>query len=336
MNGAREVAGSTSVTLACCALGLPRCDWYRRSHRDEPKPQEPAPPKPRPKPARSLTPQERQAILDTLNEEWFMDASPAQIWATLLDEGKVLCSIRTMYRILAQNEQVRERRNQATRTEYAKPELLATGPNQVWSWDITQLKGPAKGERYFLYVILDVFSRYVVGWMLAARENAELSEPFIEQTILRYGVERDRLTLHSDRGAPMTAKEVANLLDNLGVAKSHSRPSVSNDNPYSESQFKTLKYRPDFPARFGSIEDARAFCVRFFEWYNAHHRHSGIALLTPEAVHFGTHHVVVKSRQSALEAAYLRNPERYVRGCPIAKSAPDAVYINKPAEVAVA
>jgi putative transposase len=295
-----------------------------------------AAPRQKTRPARALSVDERQAVLDVLNSERFMNQSPAQVWATLLDEGTNLCSVRTKYRILAENDQVRERRNQARRTPYERPELLATGPNQVWSWDITQLKAAVKGRRYYLYVILDVFSRYVVGWMLAEREDAQLAERLIEQSVQRHSVEPGRLTLHADRGAPMTAKDVASLLDGLGVAKSHSRPSVSNDNPYSESQFKTMKYRPDFPVRFSSIQEARSFCVEFFRWYNEQHRHSGIAHLTPETVHFGRSETVLAARQAVLDRAFASHPERYVHGRPIAEPIPNAVYINKPTTAAAA
>ena len=213
--------------------------------------------------------------------ERFQDRSPAAVQATLLDEGQYLCSTRTMYRILEQEGESRERRDQLVHPAYQKPELLATAPNQLWSWDITKLRGPAKWTYFYLYVILDVFSRYVVGWMVAPRESAELAKQFIEETIGKHQVPAGQLTIHADRGRVMTSKPVAFLMADLGVTKTHSRPYVSDDNPYSESQFRTMKYRPEFPDRFGCIQDSRAFCQQFFHWYNEEHRHSGHRLADP-------------------------------------------------------
>lgn len=259
-----------------------------------------------------------------------MDKAPAEVYATLLDEGVYLCSIRTMYRILHEQCEVRERRNILRRPNYKTPELLATAPNQVWSWDITKLKGPVKWTYYYLYVILDIYSRYAVGWMIAGRETAELARTLIDETCFRQEIEKEKLTIHSDRGPAMTSKSVALLLADLGVTKSLNRPYVSNDNPFSESQFKTLKYRPMFPDRFGSIEDARVFCQTFFEWYNNEHHHTGIALMTPAMVHYGLAEDCNQSRQQVLHQAYQAHPERFVRGLPKVLELPKAAWINPP------
>jgi putative transposase len=270
-------------------------------------------------------------VLAVLHSERFVDQAPAAVYATLLDEGRYLCSIRTMYRVLAEKEEVRERRRQLIHPRYEKPELLATGPNELWSWDITKLKGPVKWTYYYLYVILDVFSRYVVGWMVAHRERAALAKRLIEASCRKQRIKPQRLTLHADRGSSMTSRPVALLLSDLGVTKTHSRPHVNDDNPYSESQFKTLKYRPEFPDHFGSIEDARQFCRNFFRWYNQHHCHSGIALLTPEVVHYGLAPNVIEQRNRVLVSAYQAHPERFVKGRPQSPSLPKAVWINAPA-----
>ena len=255
---------------------------------------------------------------------------PAEVYATLLDEGVFLCSIRTMYRILSDAQEVRERRNPLRHPNYQKPELLATGPNQVWSWDITKLLGPAKWTYFYLYVILDIFSRYVVGWMIASRESADLAKRLIRESVEKQDVLEDQLTIHSDRGPSMKSHGVAQLLAALGITKSHSRPHMSNDNPFSESQFKTLKYRPDFPNRFGSQEDARDFCQGFFTWYNQEHYHSGIGLLTPASVHYGNADAILAKRQAVLDAAYTRRPERFVNKAPSPPEGPNAVWINPP------
>jgi putative transposase len=273
---------------------------------------------------------ERQTVLSVLNSERFADLAPRQVYATLLDEGLYLSSVRTMYRILEENGEVRERRDQLRHPEYKKPELLATGPNQVWSWDITKLLGPAKWTYFYLYAILDIFSRFVVGWMVARREGAELAERLLEETIRKQGIAPGQLTVHSDRGPSMSSKSVALLLADLGVTKTHSRPQVSDDNPFSESQFKTLKYRPEFPERFGSLEDARAFCQVFFPWYNWDHHHTGLALLTPGVVHYGNAQDVLRSRQEVLDAAYTAHPERFVRRAPVPLQLPREVWINPP------
>jgi len=261
-----------------------------------------------------------------------MDKSPRQVYAELLDEGTYLCSVRTMYRILEDNNEVKERRNQLRHPNYKKPELLATEPNQVWSWDITKLHGPAKWTYFYLFVLMDIFSRYVVGWMVAPKENGSLAKAFLEESVLKQQVDQGRLTIHADRGSPMKAKPVAMLLADLGVTKTHSRPHVSNDNPYSESQFKTLKYRPDFPSRFGSIEDARVFGRAFFAWYNSEHRHSGIGLLTPQMVHYGQAEEVLEKRRTTLKKAYESHPERFVKKMPEPQKVPEAVWINPPKE----
>jgi putative transposase len=286
----------------------------------------------RPAPPRALSAAEKQEVLDALHEDRFIDKAPSAVYAELLDEGRYLCSIRTMYRILKDNNEVRERRNQARHVEYKKPELLATAPNQVWSWDITKLKGPEKWTYYYLYVIIDIFSRYVVGWLIAPRENAELAEVLITETCWRQSIEADQLSIHSDRGSPMTSKVVAQLMADLGVTKSLSRPRVSNDNPYSEAGFKTLKYHPTFPVQFGCIEDARTFCKSFFDWYNKEHYHSGLALLTPETVHYGKAQERSDARQLVLSSAYKTNPERFVNGAPMVLQLPKEVWINSPNE----
>jgi putative transposase len=269
-------------------------------------------------------------VLSTLHTKRFVDKAPTEVYATLLDEGTYHCSVRTMYRILTEAGEVRERRNQARHPKYQAPELLATAPNQVWSWDITKLRGPVKWSYYYLYVILDIFSRFVAGWMIAYRESATLAKRLIAETCEKQNVQPGQLKLHADRGSSMKSKTVAFLLADLGVTKSHSRPYVSDDNPYSESQFKTLKYRPDFPARFGSIQDARSFCRGFFPWYNQEHRHSGIGLMAPEMVHYGKAEQVRSQRQVVLASAFDSHPERFVRGIPMPPSLPEAAWINKP------
>jgi len=311
---------------ACQTLRVPRATLYRRR-------QAPVQPssvqRPRPTPKRALSPEERRQALDLLHSPRFADSSPAQIYATLLDEGLYLCSIRTFYRILHSHDEVRERRNQLRHPNYQRPELIATAPNQVWSWDITKLRGPIKGSTYSLYVILDIYSRYVAGWLLAEGESKNLAERFIRETIAKYDIPPGQLTLHADRGSCMTAKPVTQLLAELDVAKSHSRPYTSNDNPYSEAQFKTLKYDPMFPDRFASLLEAKAFCRAFFDWYNHQHRHSGIALLTPADVHFLRAPQILRQRAETLEAAYRAHPERFNR-TPAPQALPHAVWINPP------
>jgi putative transposase len=310
---------------ACRALGAAPATIYRRR-----RPPEPRPARPRPAPVRALSEHEREAVLAELHSERFVDSSPAQVWATLLDEGRYLASERTMYRLLAGNGEVSERRDQLAHPAYAAPELLAERPNEVWSWDISKLKGPAKWTYFYLYVVLDVFSRYAVGWTVQHRESSAVAEALITQAIAQQQVGRDQLTVHADRGSSMTSKPVAMLLADLGVLKSHSRPYTSTDNPYSEAQFKTLKYRPGFPARFESIEHARAFCREFFRWYNDPHRHSGVGLMTPATVHNGRAEETHARRAEVLDAAYQATPERFVRRAPTPPPVPAAAWINKP------
>ena len=321
---AQELALEVGVAPACQALGVSRATFYRR--------QRPAPghQQPRPMPARALCESEREQVLDVLASPRFVDRSPAEVVATLLDDGKYLCSERTMYRVLAASEPVRDRRNQREHPQYTKPELLATAPNQVWSWDVTKLLGPKKWTYFYLYVLLDIFSRYVVGWMVADRENSALAGRLIEETCHKQGVEPEVLTLHSDRGAPMTSKCTAQLLADLGVTRSLSRPQVSDDNPFSEAQFKTLKYHPGFPSRFPDQQAAIAFCRTFFPWYNTEHRHGGIAMLTPDDVHHGRATDVLSQRERTLQAAWAAHPERFVRGIPKPSPLPAAVWINPP------
>ena len=321
---ARSLARKVGVAPACRALGVSRSTFYRRAR--------PAPGRqqPRPTPARALSKVERERIEATLASARFVDRSPAEVVATLLDQGRYLCSERTMYRILGANGEVKDRRNQRVHPPYAKPELVATAPNQVWSWDITRLLGPQTWSYYYLYVLLDLFSRYAAGWMVADRENSALAQRLIEETCLKHGVEPDVLTLHSDRGAPMTSQGTAQLLARLGVNRSLGRPRVSDDNPFSEAQFKTLKYHPGFPRRFPDQDAATAYCRSFFPWYNTEHRHAGIAMLTPESVHYGRAQDELEQRQRALSAAWKRHPERFVGGEPTHRLLPQAVWINKP------
>ena len=323
MKAAEQLSEHTSISAACDSLGVPRSSFYRaRQPKSEPKP--------RPTPERALTAEEKEQVRQTLNSARFQDSAPRQVYATLLDDGEYLCSWRTMYRILDEYQEVRERRNQLRHPAYTKPELLATGSNQLWSWDITKFRGPAKWTYYYLYTILDVFSRYVPGWLIAECESSTLAQQLIAETCAKQGIVPEQLTLHADRGSAMRSKTVALLLADLGVTKTHSRPYVANDNPYSEAQFKTMKYRPDYPDRFGSIQDARAWARPFFHWYNHEHHHSGLALLTPATVHFGQAQTVIDRRQMVLQAAYAAHPERFVRGVPTPPSLPTEVWINKP------
>ena len=318
---------SLGVRPLCECLGEARSSYYR-SLKVTVAPQ--APPKMR-QSARALTEPERQQVLEVLNSERFRDMAPGEVHATLLDESVYFCSERTMYRLLSRQGQTTERR-QGMAHHYPRPELLASRPNEFWSWDITKLLGPMKWTYFYLYKIMDIFSRFVVGWMVAHRELAALAEDLIAEACLKQGIEPGQLTIHADRGSAMRSQTVGQLLCDLGVTKTHSRPHVSNDNPFSEAAFKTLKYRPDFPDRFGSIEDARMFCRRFFDWYNHQHRHSGIAMLTPASVHTGSSESVLQSRSVTLITGYLNHPERFVRGIPKVKPLPREVWINKPIE----
>ena len=319
---------TASVTTACAALGLPRSALYRAR---QPRPSAPivatlGPPGPR----RALNAAETAEVRETLNSERFQDDAPREIYATLLDEDRYLCSVSTMYRILRENQAIQERRNQLRHPAYATPELLATAPGQVWTWDITKLLGPVKWTYFYLYVLLDLFSRYVVGWLLAERESAELTPVLIAEACTRETIQPNQLTLHADRGGPMVAKPLALLLTDLGVTESHSRPHTSNDNPFSEAQFKTLKYQPDFPERFGSRADAHAWARRFFPWYNNDHHHTGLGLMTPAAVHSGQAAQLWQKRHTVLQHAYLTHPERFVHGQPQPPALPTAVWINPP------
>jgi putative transposase len=333
MIAVKEVAPGVGVTFAARVLGVSRATAYRRrGPRRTGGPACVIEPRRRPAPLRALSEPEQAKVLHVLHSEQFSDTAPAEVVATLLDEGTYLCSERTMYRLLEADGEIRERRDQLHHPAYARPELLATRPNELWSWDTTKLLGPVKWTYYYLLVILDCFSRYAVGWCLAHRETATIAERLIAETIAKHDVNRDQLTIHADRGSSQASKPVAFLLADLGVTKSHSRPHTSNDNPYSEAQFKTMKYRPEFPERFRSMEEARAFCRSFFSWYNEVHRHSGIGFMTPEAVHFGRVDQLNEVRTSTLAAAYAAHPERFVRKPPAPPEVPTAVWINKPEE----
>jgi putative transposase len=327
------VPASGMTAAVCASLGVSRATVRRKRARLS------APPaiaRPRPRPARALTRRQRREVLDLLHAPRFADQAPAEIYATLLDEGVYHCSIRTIYRILEQNGEVRERRQQLRHPVYQKPELLAERPNEVWSWDITKLMGPAKWSYFYLYVILDIFSRRVVGWCVVDAESATLFRPLFDDAIVKHNVPPGQLTLHADRGSPMKAKATAFLLADLGVTRSHNRPHTSNDNPFSESHFKTLKYQPRFPKRFGCIEDARSFCRRFFDWYNQDHHHAGIGLMTPDQVHYGQIDAVHAARQVTLDQAFREHPERFVKKPPTPPAKPTAAWINPPAPKSIA
>jgi putative transposase len=326
---AEELGQQVPLRRACQALGVSSASLYR-SRRTEPAPRKPLE---TPGERRALNAQEKTEVRETLNSERFVDQAPREIYATLMDEGRYLCSVSTLYRILRENQEVRERRNQLRHPVFAKPELLATGPNQVWTWDITKLLGPVKWTYYYLYVLLDLFSRFVVGWMIAPRESTELAQALIAETCTRQHVPPQQLTIHADRGAAMVAKPLAALLADLGVQESHSRPHVSNDNPFSESQFKTMKYQPTYPERFGSLPDARAWAQKFFPWYNFEHHHSGIGLMTPAAVHFGQAALLWQKRQAVLQQAYACHSQRFVKGVPRPPALPIAVWINPPTPI---
>jgi len=324
-----ELQPLVGVRVACTAVGEAQARWYRRHRQSPPPPTPERVPAPQP---RALSELERKELHQVLDSEEFVDEAPATVYAKLLDQGVYLASTSTMYRVLHAHDEVRERRRQATHPAAKKPELLATRPNQVYSWDITKLGGPAKWTYYYLYVVLDIYSRYVAGWLLAHAENARLAQVLLADTAAKQGILPGQLTVHADRGSPMTAKPVAFLLATLGVTKSHSRPHVSNDNPYSESQFRTMKYRPEFPDRFGSFQDAHAFCGRFFRWYNDEHRHSGIGFHTPADVHYDRAELVRAQRADVLSAAYAEHPERFVRKLPEPPALPTIVWINEPKE----
>ena len=324
-----DLAKVTCTRRAAGLLGRPRANHYR--HLRGPRL---GPPPPRPAPANALSEAERQQVLAVLRSPEFCDLAPAQVWARLLDDGIWLCSISTMYRLLAVAGESRERRRQRTHPAKKRPELIATAPTQVWSWDITKLRGPERGTYYELFVIIDIYSRYVIAWCVAAAETGELAKEFIDTAITSQGVEPGQLTLHADRGTSMTSKPVAQLLVDLGVARSHSRPHVSNDNPYSEAGFKTLKYCPAFPGTFGSIQHARRFCETFFSYYNHEHRHSGIGLHTPASVHYGTATEIRAHRAATLDAAYAANPDRFRGHRPTPPALPTIAWINDPSREA--
>ncbi|WP_372371650.1 IS3 family transposase [Candidatus Uabimicrobium sp. HlEnr_7] len=323
MKAVAILANDIGVVEACKSFGIARASWYRWKNGGKKIRKKGCYP-------HALTKKEKENVLEILNSERFVDMSPREVYAILLDEGKYLCSYRTMYRLLHDQESSQERRKQRQHRNYEKPELLATAPNCLWSWDISKLKGPRKWNYFYLYVILDVYSRCVVGWTIAEKECKKIASDLIEETTVKQKIPKGQLTIHADRGASMRSKNVALLLSDLGITKTHSRPYVSNDNPFSESQFKTLKYRPDFPERFGSIQDARSFCRTFFLWYNKEHRHTGIALFTPEMVHYGQVQHFYNIRKDTLYQAYLQNPGRFRKGISIPKLVPDAVWINPP------
>jgi len=326
-----DLAVSLSPTEAtgelCEALGVSRATLHRVLNPPEMPAEVPVVVRVSP---RALSLNERENVISILNSEEFCDKAPPQIYSSLLDAGRYLASISTMYRLLRARDEVRERRNQVSHPVYARPELMAVKPNEVWSWDITKLRGAIRGDYYCLYVILDLFSRYVVGWTLQSGESQDIAGELISQTCEKQRIESKQLTIHADRGSAMTSKTVAELMMDLGIKKSHSRPHVPNDNPYSEAQFKTMKYRPEYPDRFGSIEEARAFCVSFFAWYNTEHHHSGIAMLTPESVHYGRWGGVIATRTRVLMAAQADHPERFVKGFSSPQAPPNAVWINPP------
>lgn len=325
-----ELADKTSMRTACKMMGVPRSSVYRLKR---PKPAKSEAERSRPASPRGLSTEEQEQVRDLLNSEQHQDNSPRTVYAQLLDEGSYLCHWRTMYRILEVFEEVRERRNQVRRPNYTKPELLATAPNQLWSWDITKLRGPVTWTYYYLYVMLDVFSRYVVGWLLAERESAALAQELTLAACTKQQIQPGQLTIHADRGSSMIAKSMALLMSDLGVGKSHSRPHVSDDNPFSEAQFRTLKYSPTYPDRFGSLADARTWCEQFFIWYNQEHYHTGLGLLTPSDVHHGRAPQILDQRQRVLQQAYAAHPERFVKGAPTITQLPPAVWINPPAAI---
>jgi putative transposase len=322
VSGVTYLAPQVGIVAACMMLAVARASYYRSLA--------PRVATPRPSPPRTLSVGERELVLAALHEPRFVDLAPSEVYATILDEGRYLCSERTMYRILAANSEVRERRDQLRHANHPRPELLATKPNELWSWDITKLKGPAKWTYFYLYVVLDVFSRYVVGWMVATEESAVLAKRLIAEICDRQGIEPGQLGLHADRGSAMTSKSFALLLSDLGVTKTHSRPYVSNDNPFSEAAFKTLKYRPGFPDRFGCQQDASSHSGSFFDWYNHEHRHGSLGLCTPYEVHHGLAAATLARRGTVLDAAFLAHPERFTRGRPVPPSLPTEVWINKP------
>jgi putative transposase len=323
MAGVAYLIPLVGIVAACAALCVSRASFYRA--KAPPKPRQP-----RPRPPRGLDEAERAEVLAVLDSDRFADKAPAQVYAELLDEERYLCSIRGMYRVLAAAEQVRERRDQRRHPTYVKPQLEARAPNQVWTWDITKVPGPVRGVYYSLYVVIDIFSRYVVAWTVALTESAAIAQQIIDAACVEQRIVPGQLTVHSDRGSPMTAKSTAQFFVDLGIIQSHSRPSVSDDNPFSEAAFKTFLYRPGIPDRFGSIEDARSYFADLLRWYNEEHYHSGIALLTPGDVHRGTAPTIIARRQVVLDAAHRAHPERFVHGTPVHPTPPTVVWINPP------
>jgi len=325
MHAALDLSPDIGKKSSCLAFDIPRASFYRFHAPKNPVKKQPS------ISHISLSDYEQQTVLDLLHSKKYQDKAPYQVYASLLDDGIYHCSIRTMYRLLEKEHgSIKKRRRQVSRPHYKKPELLATAPNQVWSWDITKLKSITKWTYFYLYVIIDIFSRYVVGWMVAHREKTALAKRLIKETCQKQRIKPDQLGLHADRGSSMKSKGVAHLLVDLGVTKTHSRPHVSNDNPYSEAQFKTLKYCPKFPDRFGGIEDARMFCQDFFGYYNKEHRHSGIGLVTPEQLHYGLAQEVYDQRSTILKNAFEKNPERFKGKIPHPPILPEAAWINKP------
>ena len=321
-----DLSAKIGKSKACNGFGIPRSSYYYWKRKKTAKTTDI-----RCKfPGFAYTPVEKDGITKLINSEKYVDKTPYEIYASKLDEGEYLCSVRTMYRILKENNQVKERRDVRRRSNYEKPELLATRQNQIWTWDITKLKSDMKWTYYYLYVMIDIFSRYVVGWMVAYRELASLAEIFIKETTQKQGIVPKQLTIHADNGSSMKSKQVALLLSDLGITKSHSRPYVSNDNPYSESHFKTMKYRPEFPKHFYSMAEAKKFCRLFFNWYNKEHYHSGIGYLTPESVHYGYYDTILENRRQVLLKAYELNPKRLRFKKPNLKNLPKNVWINKP------
>ena len=326
MTAVTELAVGVGTSAACQALTLPRASYYRDRRKSLFRRWRPGGLR---RHAHCAHRNERRSCLVCTKNASKIARQPLFMRRCSM-KGNITVRFARMYRLLERRGESRERRDQLIHPPYQKPELMATAPNQLWSWDITKLLGPAKWTYFYLYVILDVFSRYVTGWMVAYRESAELAKRLIEESCKKQRIQPGQLTLHADRGTSMRSKPVAFLLADLGVTKTHSRPHVSDDNPYSESQFRTLKYRPEFPDRFGCIQDSRAFCQRFFRWYNEEHRHSGVGLLTPAMVHYGQAENFLRQRQEVLDVAYQRHPERFVRSAPKPPALPSEVWINRP------
>lgn len=318
---------SIPVDMLCSAMHIPRATYYRYLENNKYARNEPISSN---IPVNALNDKEKQCVLDLLHSDHFIDKTPYDVYYELIDKGEYYCSPRTMYRILAEQGETTERRIQRNHRDAVKPELIASRPNEVWSWDITKLLGPTKWVYYHLYVIMDIYSRYIVGWLIADCESQELARKLIHESALKQGVQPNQLTIHADNGPSMKSHTVAQLLEHIGVAKTHNRPYTSNDNPFSESHFKTLKYRPEFPVRCQSLQHGEAFCQQFFSWYNKEHYHSGIAWLTPESVHYARDQIILEQRHAVLMKAFLAHPERFNHKQPQLKKLPKAVYINPP------